>query len=98
MRWWGWGDPAQPSGLRAHTLSFLAETVGIADRPRPPVALEHVRLQPPALDAATLEALRAVAGRDAVRDDHAARVEHAAGRGYADLGRLRAGGPEGAPE
>jgi alkyldihydroxyacetonephosphate synthase len=98
MRWWGWGDPAHPPGLRAHTLSFLAESVGIADRPRPPVALEHVRLQPPALDGAALEALRAVAGRDGVRDDHAARVEHAAGRGYPDLVRLRAGEPDGAPD
>jgi alkyldihydroxyacetonephosphate synthase len=98
MRWWGWGDPAQPAGLGPHALSFLAAAVGIADRPRPPVALEHVRLQPSALDAAALEALRALGGRDAVRDDHAARVEHAAGRGYPDLVRLRAGEPEGAPD
>jgi alkyldihydroxyacetonephosphate synthase len=98
MRWWGWGDPAHPAGLRAHTLSLLADAVGIADRPRPPVALEHVRLKPPALDAAALEALRALAPRDGVRDDHAARVEHAAGRGYPDLVRLRAGEPEGAPD
>ena len=98
MRWWGWGDPAHAAGLRPHTLSFLADAVGIADRPRPPVALEHVRLQQPALDLAALEALRALAGRDGVRDDHAARVEHAAGRGYPDLVRLRAGEPEGAPD
>jgi alkyldihydroxyacetonephosphate synthase len=98
MRWWGWGDPAHPAGLRSHTLSFLADSVGIADRPRPPVALEHVRLQSPSLDAAALEALRALAPRDGVRDDHAARVEHAAGRGYPDLVRLRAGEPEGAPD
>jgi alkyldihydroxyacetonephosphate synthase len=98
MRWWGWGDPAHPAGLSPHTLSFLAEAVGIADRPRPPVALEHVRLEPPVLGAGALEALRALAPRDGVRDDHAARVEHAAGRGYPDLVRLRAGEPEGAPD
>jgi alkyldihydroxyacetonephosphate synthase len=33
-----------------------------------------------------------------VRDDHAARVEHAAGKGYPDLVRLRAGEPAGAPD
>jgi alkyldihydroxyacetonephosphate synthase len=98
MRWWGWGDAAHPAGLRSHTLSFLADAVGIADRPRPPVALEHVRLRPPSLDTATLQALRALTGRGGVRDDHAARVEHAAGRGYPDLVRLRAGEPEGAPD
>jgi alkyldihydroxyacetonephosphate synthase len=98
MRWWGWGDPAHPPGLGGHTLSFLADAVGIADRPRPPVALEHVRLAPPALEPAALEALRALAPRGGVRDDHVARVEHAAGRGYPDLVRLRAGEPEGAPD
>jgi alkyldihydroxyacetonephosphate synthase len=98
MRWWGWGDPAHPAGLPAHALSFLADAVGLADRPRPPVALEHVRLQRSALDAAALEALRALGSRDSVRDDHAARVEHAAGRGYPDLVRLRAGEPDGAPD
>jgi alkyldihydroxyacetonephosphate synthase len=98
MRWWGWGDPAHPGALGPRALSLLADAVGIADRPRPPVALEHVRLRRPALEAGTLEALRALAPRDGVRDDHAARVEHAAGRGYPDLVRLRAGEPEGAPD
>ena len=88
MRWWGWGDPAHTGGLGPRALSFLADTVGIADRPRPPVALEHVRLKEPALGAA-LEALRELAPRAGVRDDHVARVQHAAGRGYPDLVRLR---------
>jgi alkyldihydroxyacetonephosphate synthase len=98
MRWWGWGDPARPSGLPAHALRFLADTVGVAERPRPPVALERVRLQAPGLSAAALESMRDLAGRDRVRDDHAARVEHAVGRGYPDLVRVRAGEPEGAPD
>jgi alkyldihydroxyacetonephosphate synthase len=98
IRWWGWGDPAHPAGLPGPALSFLAKAVGIADRPRPPVALEHVRLSEPVLDDAALEALRALAPGDGVRDDHAARVEHAAGKGYPDLVRLRAGEPEGAPD
>jgi alkyldihydroxyacetonephosphate synthase len=98
MRWWGWGDPARPPGLPAHALSFLAEEVGVAERPRPAVALEAVRLSPPALGASALGALRDVVGPDGLRDDHEARVGHAAGRGYPDLVRLRAGEPDGAPD
>ncbi len=33
-----------------------------------------------------------------MRDDHADRVRHAAGKGYPDLVRLRAGTPAGAPD
>jgi alkyldihydroxyacetonephosphate synthase len=58
MRWWGWGDPAHPQALPAHALDFLRETVGIAARPRPPVALGQVRLAAPALSESTTAALR----------------------------------------
>ncbi len=98
MRWWGWGDPTQPAGLPPHALNYLRETVGIAPRPRPPVALERVQIAPSALSASSLAALREVVGEDGVRDDHATRVVHAAGKGYPDLVRLRAGEPEGAPD
>jgi alkyldihydroxyacetonephosphate synthase len=57
-----------------------------------------VKLAPPALPARALEALRGIVGRDGVRDDHAERVAHAAGKSYPDLVRLRAGGPDGAPD
>jgi alkyldihydroxyacetonephosphate synthase len=77
---------------------LLAETVGTAARPRPPVALGRVKLAPPALSARALQALREIVGRDGVRDDHAERVAHAAGKSYPDLVRLRAGEPEGAPD
>ena len=98
MRWWGWGDPAHPSALPAHALGFLRETVGLAPRPRPPVALERVALEPSALSQALLGELRAIVGSDAVADGHGQRVLHAAGKGYPDLVRLRAGEPEGAPD
>jgi alkyldihydroxyacetonephosphate synthase len=98
MRWWGWGDPEHPPGLPAHALEFLAETVGVAEQGRPPVALENVRLEPSALSSATLAATRSIVGAEHVRDDHAERVLHAAGKGYPDLVRLRAGEPEGAPD
>jgi len=98
MRWWGWGDPAHPPVLPAHALDFLRETVGVATHPRPPVALEQVRLAAPVLSESTTAALREIVGAEGVRDDHAERVVHAAGKGYPDLVRLRAGLPEGAPD
>jgi alkyldihydroxyacetonephosphate synthase len=98
MRWWGWGDPDHPPGLPAAALAFLGETVGVAERPRPPVALANVRLEPSALSLQALAALRGVVGAEHVREDHAERVLHAAGKGYPDLVRLRAGMPEGAPD
>ncbi|HEX7610471.1 MAG TPA: FAD-binding oxidoreductase, partial [Solirubrobacteraceae bacterium] len=52
----------------------------------------------PALAPAARAALRELLGAEGLRDDHAARVLHAAGKGYPDLVRLRAGEPEGAPD
>src|SRR6516165_10425032 len=98
MRWWGWGDPAQPPLLTATALRFLAGTVGVAARPRPPVALGEVRLESSRLSREALAGLRALVGADGVRDDHLERVVHAAGKGYPDLVRLRAGEPQGAPD
>jgi alkyldihydroxyacetonephosphate synthase len=98
MRWWGWGDPAHRSTLPGHALRFLSETVGLADTLDPPVALGRVRLAPSALTEQTLVALRGIVGVGGVRDDHAERVVHAAGKGYLDLVRLRAGEPDGAPD
>jgi len=98
MRWWGWGDPAHPPVLPAHALSFLEETVGLGEHKRPPVALENVHLPAPGLPAEALARLRGLLGAGNVRDDHAERVLHAAGKGYPDLVRLRAGEPDGAPD
>ena len=98
MRWWGWGDPAHPPALPPHALGFLHESVGIAEQPRPPVALERVHLQPPSISPALLGELRAILGSDGVLDTPGERVLHAAGKGYPDLVRLRAGEPEGAPD
>jgi len=98
MRWWGWGDPLHPQGLPAHALGFLSETVGIAARPSPPVALEHVELEPSSISSNALASLREILGVGHVRDDHSDRVLHAAGKGYPDLVRLRVGRPLGAPD
>jgi alkyldihydroxyacetonephosphate synthase len=98
MRWWGWGDPAQAPALPVHALAYLRNAVGVAPAPRPPVALDAVVLPAPALDAAALARLREIAGSENVRDDRRERVLHAAGKGYPDLVRLRAGRPLRAPD
>jgi alkyldihydroxyacetonephosphate synthase len=98
MRWWGWGDPARATPLGPRVLALLRERVGTVPRPRPPVALARVRLPAPALSPDALAALRAVVGADGVRDNHDARVLHAAGKGYPDLVRMRAGEPGEAPD
>ncbi len=97
MRWWGWGDPAHTPALPPHALGFLEEIVGVTT-PRAPVALESVRVQRPSLDERRLGELREIVGADAVRSEHRERVLHAAGKGYPDLVRLRAGAPDGAPD
>jgi alkyldihydroxyacetonephosphate synthase len=98
MRWWGWGDPERAPGLPAHALEFLRETVGVARQPSAPVALGRVRLAPPELPGEALDELRALLGHAGVRDGHEERVVHAAGKGYPDLVRLRAGEPQVAPD
>jgi alkyldihydroxyacetonephosphate synthase len=98
MRWWGWGDEAHPVSLPSRAIGFLTDVTGSPPRPQAPVALENVHLQAPALSGAQLDGLRALVGSQAVRDERLQRIVHAAGKGYPDLVRLRAGEPEGAPD
>jgi alkyldihydroxyacetonephosphate synthase len=98
MRWWGWGAPGHAPALDARTLGFLRERLGTTGTPRPPVALASVRLPATRLTAETAADLRAVVGEEGLSEDHGERVLHAAGKGYPDLVRMRAGEPEGAPD
>lgn len=98
MPFWGWGDPAHPRELPAHAVEFLRREVGAAAAPRPPVALEEVRLRAPTLSAAARARLEAIVGSEHVRDDRRARVLRAAGKSYPDLVRQRAGDCEAAPD
>jgi alkyldihydroxyacetonephosphate synthase len=98
MRWWGWGDDAHAQAPPAHALAWLERRLGGLAPERRPVALEDVRLCEPALPAAVGARLAEVVGEDGVRADRATRVLHAAGKGYPDLVRLRAGAAEQAPD
>ncbi|HET91816.1 MAG TPA: FAD-binding oxidoreductase, partial [Chloroflexi bacterium] len=57
----------------------------------PPVPLDEIALRPPRLDDPQLCALRKLLGEEAVRTDTRCRVEHAYGKSYRDLVRIRAG-------
>jgi alkyldihydroxyacetonephosphate synthase len=92
MAFWGWGRPEAERHLPDHALGFLREHLGVSGQGRPAVALEDVRVPESSLSD------DAVAKLGAARTDHAARVEHAAGKGYPDLIRMRAGDGSGAPD
>ena len=99
MRWWGWGEDGHDAPLSPGAQALLAERIGpLPAGHRDPVALGDVRLPEPALPARARELLVAAVGAEHVREDRLVRVTHAAGRGYHDLVRLRAGDAGGAPD
>ena len=99
MRWWGWGEDGHEVSLPGTALELLRNQLGVDPSLRlSPVALEDVRLPEPRLSASARERLVGAVGADHVRDDRLARVEHAAGKGYADLVRLRSGDASSAPD
>jgi alkyldihydroxyacetonephosphate synthase len=99
MRWWGWGEDGHDVALPEHALAMLRSELGIdPGAGARPVALEDVRLPDSRLDASVRSRLVAVVGEQHVFDDRAARVQHAAGRSYPDLVRLRTGELAGAPD
>jgi alkyldihydroxyacetonephosphate synthase len=99
VRFWGWGtdEGARGHGLPEHADALLAAELDLppAGPPRRVRSIDEVRVGESALRGAARDALAAAAP---LRDDHAARVLHAAGKAYPDLVRLRAGDATGAPD
>ncbi|MCS7178768.1 MAG: FAD-binding oxidoreductase [Anaerolineae bacterium] len=95
LRWWGWGTLDRSYSLenRPRFWPTLRAWLGLPDdlTERPPVPLESIQLRPSRLDDPVLASLRRLVGEEAVRLDQRARVEHACGKGYRDLVRVRAG-------
>ncbi len=92
MRWWGWGEDEHAGGLPDSADAFLREEIGAEPgETRPRIALEELRLADPSIAPGAREALLAALGGTGLREDREARVEHAAGRSYPDLVRLRSG-------
>ena len=97
LRWWGWGTLDQDFSLAGRPafwptlqewLELPAEAI---EHETLPVSLEDISLQPPRLDDPMLLSLRKLLGEGVVRTDKQARVEHAYGKSYRDLIRIRAG-------
>ncbi len=95
LRWWGWGTLDRSFSLenRPHFWPALRSWLGLPDElvERPPVPLESISLRPSRLDDPVLASLRRLLGDDAVRLDARTRIEHACGKAYRDLVRVRAG-------
>jgi alkyldihydroxyacetonephosphate synthase len=98
MRWWGWGEDGHDAPLTPSAHALLEGELGALAPRRDPVALEAVRLPDPALAPRARERLAAVVGEEHLCEDRPTRVAHAAGRGYHDLVRLRAGDAATAPD
>jgi alkyldihydroxyacetonephosphate synthase len=99
VRWWGWGEDGSAPPLPEPALTLLGEHLGVDPGiPRGPVALEDVQLPDVRLPEATRVRLERAVGRDHVSQERLARIVHAAGKGYPDLVRLRAGDASSAPD
>jgi alkyldihydroxyacetonephosphate synthase len=94
MKWDGWGDPERRLELGPGAIDALRSEVG-EGHPDGRASLESVVVPAPQpLPAAIAETV----GPAAVLTSHEHRVRRAAGRGYPDLVRLRAGRLQDAPD
>lgn len=98
--WWGWGAEDADRELSGAGRALLARELGrpVEAVDQPPVDLADVRLPDRALPAAARAALAVVVGEEHVRTDAEARVEHAGGKSYRDLVRVRGGDADEAPD
>ncbi|GAB4099578.1 FAD-binding oxidoreductase [Sinomonas halotolerans] len=98
--WHGWGDPALARRVPAIAWPFFKALRGLEPSPvdTPPVALGDVRLPEPAVGREALGDLAGVVGPEHVSTERLARIEHAGGKGYPDLFRLRTGDAGRAPD
>ena len=94
MKWWGWGDPAKRADLGPEAMAMLRSELGQAE-PAERADLEQVVMPAPRPLPAEIAA---AVGAAAVLDGREHRIRRAAGRGYPDLVRLRAGRLEDAPD
>lgn len=102
--WYGWGDPSEARPLPDAAWHYLRREIG-ADRAvsTPPIGLGDVVLPPSRLivegeGTLAVEALAAVVGTEHVHTDRLWRVEHAGGKSYPDLHRVRTGDGSQAPD
>jgi alkyldihydroxyacetonephosphate synthase len=94
MKWYGWGDPERRLELGADAIAMLRTEMGEV-QPGERTSLESVVVPAP---LRLPSALAETVGPAAVLTGHEHRVRRAAGRGYPDLVRLRAGKLADAPD
>jgi alkyldihydroxyacetonephosphate synthase len=94
MKWYGWGDPERRLELGADGVAMLRSELGEGE-PDELASLESVVVPAP---RPLPPALAETVGPAAVLTGHEHRVRRAAGRGYPDLVRLRAGRLDDAPD
>jgi alkyldihydroxyacetonephosphate synthase len=95
VRWWGWLEPRRMRALAPAAIARLEDELGGPLPLTPPVALEAVDVPPTALPERFGRRLREIAP---MSTDRLARIRHAAGKGYADLVRMRSGDARDAPD
>src|SRR4051794_659658 len=98
MKWWGWGDPAHHGTLPPDRLAALRAEIGAPERSTPPVAADAVLVADGRDEPGVRERLEPIVGAQWVRHDRMSRIVHAAGKGYPDLLRMRAGDANPAPD
>jgi alkyldihydroxyacetonephosphate synthase len=97
LRWWGWGTLDKTYSLEGRPAFWpkLREWLAVPEeemgQETPPVTMEDISLPASRLDDAMLAPLRRLLGEESVRSDRQSRVEHAYGKSYRDLVRIRAG-------
>jgi len=97
LRWWGWGTLDQGYSLEGRTAFWptLIKWLELPDRTpeheTSPVPLDEIALRPSRLDDPVYCSLRKLLGNGTVHTDRQTRVEHAYGKSYRDLVRIRAG-------
>jgi alkyldihydroxyacetonephosphate synthase len=98
MLWSGWGDPENAVKLAPRLRGLLEQALGVKPSDGAAVALEAVRLAPPALTRQMLEPIEAIVDAGNVRTTADDRVRHTRGKSTVDLLRIRAGEAEDAPD
>ncbi|HXE99200.1 MAG TPA: FAD-binding oxidoreductase [Solirubrobacterales bacterium] len=94
MKWWGWGDPAKRAELGPEAMAMLRSELG---EPEPAERAELDEVVMPEARSLPAEIAETV-GAGALLDGREHRIRRAAGRGYPDLVRLRAGRLDDAPD
>ncbi len=100
-KWWGWGLEGKGYDLesRPDLWPFLVQRLRLNPQLRcPPIALRHIHLPAPRLDASTVSELMTAVGQDNVCTDERTRLTHSMGKSYRDLVRLRQGRVDNPPD